>query len=133
MMALVLSVMAASTAAGSMFIVSGSMSTKIGIALAWTIELADAMNVYGVTMTSSPGLNPDGLQRHQQRDRAVRNAYPMLRALILGELLLELLDLRPADAPPLAGADHIGNSRAVGLVPDRPARESRRAGLLPRH
>ena len=53
-MALVRSVTAASTAAGSRFIVRGSMSTKTGVAPREAIAVAVAEKVKLGTMTSSP-------------------------------------------------------------------------------
>jgi hypothetical protein len=58
MMARVRSVMASSTRAASRFPVSGSTSTKTGVAPASMIELAVAMKVIGVVMTSQPGPTP---------------------------------------------------------------------------
>jgi len=52
--ALVRGVIAASTAAGSIRPVSGSTSTKIGIAFWCRMQEVDAPHVYGVVMTSSP-------------------------------------------------------------------------------
>jgi len=54
MIAFVYGVMAASTAAGSRQNVSRSMSANTGTAPTEMTELADAMKVYGGTITSSP-------------------------------------------------------------------------------
>ena len=58
MMARVRGVTARSTAAGSMFSVSGSTSTMTGVAPAWWMTCAVAQNVIVVVMTSSPGPMP---------------------------------------------------------------------------
>ena len=57
-MARVRSVIAASTASGEIWYVSGSTSTNTGTPLASTMADADATNVTAGTMTSSPGSMP---------------------------------------------------------------------------
>ena len=57
-MAFVRGVIAASTAAGSMFSVDGSTSAKTGNAPSRMKQFADATNDSGDVITSSPGPNP---------------------------------------------------------------------------
>ena len=57
-MALVRSVSAARTAAGSTFIVAGSTSASTGVAAAWMTALTVAAKVSAVVTTSSPGCRP---------------------------------------------------------------------------
>ncbi len=52
-------VIAAATAAGSRFIVSGSTSASTGVAPVCKIALTVAQNVIGVVITSSPGPTPE--------------------------------------------------------------------------
>ena len=58
MIAFVLSVTAAATAAGSMFRSPSRTSTKTGVAPVWTITFAVAGQVIGVVITSSPSPIP---------------------------------------------------------------------------
>ena len=66
MIAFVRGVTAASIRAGSMSSVSGSTSTNTGTAPIISAALAVAMNVYGGTMTSSPGPIAERLERDRQ-------------------------------------------------------------------
>ena len=75
------------------------------------------------------GLDADGLQRNNQRNGAIGNADAVLCALILGELLLELTDLCPANIPPMPAANDIRDGLAIGLVPYRPFRPGPFANL----
>ena len=54
--------MAASTAAGERFIVTGSQSTTIGVAPLCSTALTVAQKVNAVVMTSSPGASPAATQ-----------------------------------------------------------------------
>src|SRR5579862_1434706 len=60
--AFVRGVTAASTAAGSMLSVRGSMSANTGTAPSYTKQFADAANEYGDVITSSPGPMPAEMQ-----------------------------------------------------------------------
>src|SRR5215467_15707354 len=59
--ALVFEVTHLATSAGSTFQVSSSISAKTGVAPAWTIAFALAMNEYDGQITSSPGPIPDAM------------------------------------------------------------------------
>src|SRR6266581_4203946 len=76
MMARVRGVMAASTAAGSILNVSGSMSTNTGVPPALWIVPAVAKNVNGVVMTSSPGLKPSALRGRSSASVPLAQAIP---------------------------------------------------------
>ena len=58
MIALVLSVILRRMSSGSMLYVLGSMSAKTGVPPQYSTQLADAANVIGVVITSSPGPIP---------------------------------------------------------------------------
>ena len=73
-------VMAASSLRASIWNVSGSVSTKTGSACCRSTTLIVATNVYGGTITSSPGSIAHRVQRGEQRARAVRRRQARLRA-----------------------------------------------------
>src|SRR5690606_27042723 len=73
--ALVREVTAASTASAQMLKVSGSMSTKTGVAPARWIELPVAKNEYGLVITSSPG--PTSSARSARMSASVPDPQPI--------------------------------------------------------
>src|SRR6267143_6952676 len=75
-MARVRGVIAASTAAGSILNVPGSMSTNTGVPPALWIVPAVAKNVKGVVMTSSPGLSPSALSGRRSASVPLAHAMP---------------------------------------------------------
>src|SRR5438105_3091701 len=75
-MARVRGVMAASTAAGSILNVSGSMSTNTGVPPALWIVPAVAKNVKGVVMTSSPGPRSSALRGRSSASVPLAQAMP---------------------------------------------------------
>src|SRR5437899_6697965 len=77
-MARVRGVTAASTAAGSMLNVAGSISTKTGVPPALWIAPAVAKNVNGVVMTSSPGSSPRALRGRSSASVPLAHAMPCL-------------------------------------------------------
>ena len=103
---------------GSMFQVSGSMSAKTGVAPAYRMALAVAMNEYEGQITSSPGPIAGDDEREMQRRGARRRRDGVARADALGEQLLELRDLRSLADP--AAREHLGDGARLGLVELRP-------------
>ncbi len=77
-MALVLSVIFSRTSFGSRLNVLGSMSAKTGLALWKRIELAVAMKVNGVVMTSSPSLIPRAFRATSRAAVPLATAIPCL-------------------------------------------------------
>ena len=67
-MPFVRSVIAASTAAGSRFIVRSSTSAKTGVAPSWMKQFAEATKEYGVVITSSPSPKPASTERRWRPD-----------------------------------------------------------------
>ena len=95
-------VIAASIRAASMQYVSGSMSTKTGVAPVDRIELTVALNVWPTVMTSSPGPSPRPCEDAHQRHGPVADRDRVLDADECGEALLELGDPAcPAASIPL--------------------------------
>src|SRR5208283_945865 len=103
MIARVRGVIAASILAGSRLPVSGSTSTKTGVAPACRMAVAVAIKVIGVVMTSSPGPMPS----------ASRHSDHMPTVQVLREAVLETLDHFPRgqDRP----GQHLGNRIELGL------------------
>ena len=79
MIARVRGVIAASIRPASMLYVSGSMSTKTGVAPVDRIELTVALNVWPTVMTSSPGPRPRPCEDAHQGDGAVADRDRVLR------------------------------------------------------
>ena len=88
-------VMAASMRGGSMFRLTGSISTKTGLAPVIMIEVAEAMNVNGVVMTSSPGADPQRQQAQEQAAGAAVDRHGVPAAQVRGERFLEPAQGRP--------------------------------------
>src|SRR4029450_5657592 len=100
----VLSVIAASTAAGERFSVLGSMSAKTGGGPSYTAQFAEATNEYGDVTTSSPGPTPAVMQRRW------RPAVPLETAAAYGA--------------PTASANAPSNRSIVGPSESRPERST---------
>ena len=94
MIALVLDVMAASIAAGSMLKVSSSMSANTGVAPVSATAFAVAAKLNDGTMTSSPRADAAREEGHVQGRGAGVEGDRVEAADELGELLLERGDLR---------------------------------------
>ena len=81
--------MKACTAAGDRLKVSGSMSQNTGRAPTRAIVPAVAKKVNGEVITSSPGADPEGHQREQQRIGAGGHADAGRRAAVLRDFRFE--------------------------------------------
>ena len=94
MIALVFGVIAASIMSGQMHLVFGQQSTNTAVAPAIQMASAVAKNVFGCVITSSPGPIPSAIRRQPDGVGPVAHADRVLRAVILGQLRLELLQHR---------------------------------------
>ena len=123
--------MAASILRASIWNVSRSVSTNTGSAFSMSTTLTVATNVYGGTITSSPGPDAERGERREQRAGAVRRRQAPLGARQLGIGLLKSGGaLAIASAVPLAALQRADERLLLPLVDDRPGRPALRAHLL---
>ena len=116
-------VTAAAAAAGSRFLVTGSMSAKTGVAPVWMIALAVAQKVNGVVITSDVRTDLADQQRQMQRGRAGVHGHGVRHPNVLCEALLEFANARTAGQPARAkGGDDVFD---VGRVDRRTAERNR--------
>ena len=117
MMALVRGVTAASILAGSMLKVSGSMSTKTGLAPRRWMTPAVAKKVKGEVMTSSPGPTSRAIRAMSRASVPEETPTAKRGAGVGGDGLLEGLDLGAHDEV-LGVADFVDDG--ADLVADGP-------------
>ncbi len=104
MMALVLSVIAASILAGSMHLVFGSQSTRTALAPAIQMASAVAKKVLAWVMTSSPGPMPSAIRDSQMASVPLPTPMACLLPKYSRGLRLERLEHRALDV--LAAHEH---------------------------
>jgi hypothetical protein len=105
--------------------VTGSMSTKTGVAPSRLITSAVATKVKGGREDGVAGADPQGHQGHQQGVRPRGAADGVFDACVGGQLRFQLPDLRPVDVlavgqdPGDPGADFRGDEPLLGRQIDK--------------